>query len=263
MAQDGTVSGYPGDGWQQRMLPVMAGLAAADTRIRDFQVHGSASGPGACTDRWSDLDVLVTAVDPVMAAEDFARQIGRCLSPVFAANRSGSSRRYCVRLVLRDLRRIDVTAVAAPGGEKDPDPDERSRGQPPADAAAELIGNFRFDAVLAAVKAARGDVLIGAHLTLQLARHVLEMAMLLRDQDAGTTHHRFGGSRWDEWVFRLTEAPAPYTPAGITGAIRFYMKMLDEIVAYWASPPHLDNVNNPLLVLLDAIEVCDRESVHR
>jgi hypothetical protein len=118
-----------------------------------------------------------------------------------------------------------------------------------------LIGNFRFDAVLAAVKAARGDVLIGAHLTLQLARHVLEMAMLLRDQDAGTTHHRFGGSRWDEWVFRLTEAPAPYTPAGITGAIRFYMKMLDEIVAYWASPPHLDNVNNPLLVLLDAIEV--------
>ena len=77
--------------------------------------------------------------------------------------------------------------------------------------------------VLAAVNAARGDVLIGAHLTLQLARHVLEMAMLLRDRDAGTTPHRFGGSRWDEWVFRLTEAHAPYTPAGITGTIRFYM----------------------------------------
>jgi hypothetical protein len=41
------------------------------------------------------------------------------------------------------------------------------------------------------------------------------------------------------------------------------MKTLDEIVAYLASPRHLDNVNNPLLVLLDAIEVCDRESVHR
>lgn len=198
MAQDGTVSGYPGDGWQQRMLPVLAGLAAADTRIRDFQVHGSASGPGAPTDQWSDLDVLITAVDPVTAAEDLARQIGRCLSPVFAANRSGDSRRYCVRLVLRDLRRIDVTAIAAPGDGQDREPAERGQGQPPADAVAELIGNFRFDAVLAAVKAARGDVLIGAHLTLQLARHVLEMAMLLRDQDAGTTHHRFGGSRWDE-----------------------------------------------------------------
>ena len=254
MALDGTVSRYPGDGWQQRMLPVLAGLAAADTRIGDFQVHGSASGPGASTDQWSDLDVMITAVDPVMAAEDFACQVGHCLSPVFAANRSENSRRYCVRLVLWDLRRIDVTAIVAPGGEQDRDPDERGRGQPPADAIAELIGDFQFDAVLAAVKAARGDVLIGAHLTLQLARHVLEMAMLLRDQDAGTTHHRFGGSRWDEWAFRLTKAPAPYTPAGITGAICFYTTMLDEIVAYWAPPPHLDN--SPLLALLDAIDEC-------
>jgi hypothetical protein len=98
---------------------------------------------------------------------------------------------------------------------------------------------------------------IGAHLTLQLARHVLEMAMLLRDQGAGTTHHRFGGSRWDEWASRLTEAPAPYTPAGITGAIRFYTTMLDEIVAYWAPLLHLDN--SPLFALLDAIEVCNHE----
>lgn len=89
MAQNGTLSGHPGDGWQQRTLPVLAGLAAADARIRDFQVHGSASGPTVSTDHWSDLDVLITAADPVMAAEDFARQIGRCLSPVFATNRSG------------------------------------------------------------------------------------------------------------------------------------------------------------------------------
>ncbi|MCF3131736.1 hypothetical protein [Streptomyces olivochromogenes] len=43
----------------------------------------------------------------------------------------------------------------------------------------ELINDCRFDAVMAAVKAAREDVLIGGHLTLQLARHVLVAALLL------------------------------------------------------------------------------------
>jgi len=194
--------------------------------------------------------VLITADAPVMAAEDFARQIGHLLSPVFAANRSGNSSRYCVRLVLRDLRRIDVTAAVGPGDE--PGQDSAACGQPPSDAVAELIGNFQFDAVLAAVKAARGDVLIGAHLTLQLARHVLVFAMLLRDRDAGTTHHRFGGSRWDIWASRLAAAPASYTPAGITEGIRFYTTALGDIAAYWAPAAQLDN--SPLLALLDAID---------
>ncbi|MFF4520436.1 hypothetical protein [Streptomyces bluensis] len=60
-----------------------------------------------------------------------------------------------------------------------------------------LVTAFRFDAVLAAVRAARGDMLIGAHLTFQLARHILVIAMLIRDREAGTNHHRFGGTRWD------------------------------------------------------------------
>jgi len=152
---------------------------------------------------------MITAVDPVTVAEDLARQIGSRLSPVFAASRSGDLSAHCVRLVLRDLRRIVITATAPAGGEQGPAPAGRSRD--PAEAAAELAGSFRFDAVLAAVKAARGDVLIGAHLTLQLARHILVIAMLLRDRDAGTAHHRHGGSRWDAWASRLAQAPAPYT----------------------------------------------------
>jgi hypothetical protein len=250
MAHSEMLSGRPGDGWQGHTLPVLAEMAFADARIRDFQVHGSASDPDVSTDRWSDLDVLITAADPVTAAEDFARQIGRRLSPVFAANRSGNSSRYCVRLVLRDLRRIDVTATVAPGGEQGQDPP--AKGQPPADTVAELIGDYQFDAVLAAVKAVRGDVLIGAHLTLQLARHVLVIAMLLRDRDTGTTHHRFGGSRWDTWASRLAVAPAPCTPAAIIEAIRWYTTMLDDIAAHWAPQPQLDN--SPLLTLLDSID---------
>jgi hypothetical protein len=156
---NGPFSGQPGDGWQQRTLPALAGLAARDARISDFRVHGSASGTAAATDRWSDLDVLITAAEPAVAAENLAREIGCRLSPVFAAHRSGDPSSYTVRLVLKDLRRIDITATAPPGGEQSPA--AAAQGQPPADPVAELIGSFQFEAVLAAVKAARGDVLIG------------------------------------------------------------------------------------------------------
>jgi hypothetical protein len=250
MASNGPLPGPPGDGWQQRTLPVLSGLAAEDARISGLRVHGSASGTAASADRWSDLDLMITATDPVMAAEDLARQIGCRLSPVFAASRSGNSSGYCVRLVLRDLRRIDITATAPARDDQDLASAEWSQNPP--DAVGELIASFRFDAVLAAVKAARGDVLIGAHLTLQLARHVLVIAMLLRDRDAGTAHHRFGGSRWDAWASRLARAPAPYTQAGITAAIRSYTTILDDIAANWDPPPHPDN--SPLLELLDAVD---------
>jgi hypothetical protein len=250
MAANGRFSGQSGDGWRQRTLPVLAGLAAEDARISDFRVHGSASGTAASADCWSDLDVLITAAEPVTVAEDFARLIGCRLSPVFAVGRSGNPSAYCVRLVLRDLRRIDITATALSGGEHGPA--SAARSQDPADAVAEATGSFRFDAVLAAVKAAHGDVLIGAHLTLQLARHILVIAMLLRDRDAGTAHHRYGGSRWDAWASRLAQAPAPYTQAGITAAIRSYTAMLDEIVANWDPQAQLDN--SPLFELLNAVD---------
>jgi hypothetical protein len=65
--------------------------------------------------------------------------------------------------------------------------------------------------------------------------------MLLRDRDAGTAHHRYGGSRWDAWASHLGEAPAPYTQAAITAAIRFYAVTLDEIIADWDPRLQLDN----------------------
>ena len=71
-------------------------------------------------DRWSDLDVLITAAEPSKAAEDLAREIGRHLSPVYAADRGGDSSAYTVRLVLSDLRRIDITAITPAGGEQNP-----------------------------------------------------------------------------------------------------------------------------------------------
>jgi ABC-type amino acid transport substrate-binding protein len=192
----------PSDGWQQRLLPVLAELASEDDRIADLRVHGSASGEAATADRWSDLDVLVIATEPATAAEELARRIGDRVAPVFAVSRSGSDSGYCVRLVLADLCRIDISASLPEPLGGTSQALEAGRRREPGDAVAEIVASFRFEAILAAVKAGRGDVLIGAHLTVQLARHVLVIAMLLRDRDSGTNHHRHGGSRWDQWAAR-------------------------------------------------------------
>lgn len=232
------------------MLPDLVEIASQNSRIRDMRAHGSASGDRPSIDRWSDLDLVITAQEPVTVAEDFAHRISARFSPVFASSRSGNAARYTLRLVLSDLRRLDITAV---------NPVDREAPLGPIHAAVEstsamagLVNDFRFDAVLAAVKAAREDILIGAHLTLQLARHLLVAAMLLRDRDSGTNHHRFGGSRWDAWATRLASAHTPYNRYGITAAIRYYTDALEEVLTDWDADLRSDN--SPLLTLLDTVD---------
>ncbi len=201
-------------------------------------------------DQWSDLDVMIRAREPLAVAEDVVQEIVEHHAPVFASSRSGDTNRYTLRLVLSDLRRLDITIVDAAQHGPDaiatsPPPDVSSLIDP-------LINDFRFDAVLAACKTARRDVLIGAHLTLGLARHLLVAAMVLRDQSKGTTHHTHGDTRFDAWATRLAAAPPPYDPAGITGAIRYYTVALQDLLTEHGLHSHLDN--GPLLALLDVVD---------
>lgn len=53
---------------------------------------------------------------------------------------------------------------------------------------------FWFKASVAVTKVMRNDLLIGAHLALDLARDCLVFGMILRDVDAGDTVHRHGGA---------------------------------------------------------------------
>ncbi|MFI0908771.1 hypothetical protein ACH4TE_35465 [Streptomyces sioyaensis] len=254
MGLEERVGGLPTCGWQKHLLAWLAAFAAKDSRIRDLRPHGSASGAGTGVDRWSDLDLLITTEEPVVVTENLAQQISTRLSPVFASSRSGGPDRYTVRLVLSDLRRLDITAAVP--SDRDGTLLRAGTAGDATDAMAELLNSFRFDAVLAAVKAAREDVLIGAHLTHQLAQHVLVAAMLLRDRDAGTNHHRFGGTtRWDAWTARLASAPTPYSRAGVTAAIRYYTDTLETLLTDWDPQPHCDN--RPLLILLEAVDERD------
>lgn len=238
-------------GWQAQILPELSRIAAGDGRIRALRTYGSANGPALDADVWSDLDLLLVAEDPAAVAEDFCRQVEDSLAPAFASHRSDTADKYVIRLVLFDLRRLDIAVVPPSSGYE---PVSRSApAEGVEDTVTGLVNAFRFDAVLAAVRAARGDMLIGAHLTLQLARHILVIAMLIRDREAGTNHHRFGGTRWDAWAARLASAPAPYTRAGITAAIRYYADALDELLLTGFGLGLLTD-DRPLQNLLDAID---------
>src|SRR5260370_32957864 len=76
-----SLSRLPDSGWQQRLLPVLAGLASEDARVSDLRAHGSASVTAAAADRWADLDVLVTATEPIRSPEGLPRAGGHRVVP--------------------------------------------------------------------------------------------------------------------------------------------------------------------------------------
>jgi hypothetical protein len=240
----------PPPGWQAELLPVLDDLARRDPQVRDVHVHGSAAGSAPDLDCWSDLDLVVVTDDPQDVARGVVDRLLGEMPPLFAISHGGTPTRPVTRLVFRDLRRLDLTVTTC----ADAQPHGRAAAPAPseADPMETLINSYRFDAVLAAVKAARGDLLIGAHLTLQLARHVLVAAMLLRDRDAGTNHHRRGGTKWDLWVQRVALVPAPNTATGITAAIRSYTQVLDELVSNWNQA--LVGGHGPLLAMLTHVD---------
>lgn len=119
-----------------------------------------------------------------------------------------------------------------------------------------MVEEFFCDAILAAVKAARHDLLIGAHLTLGLARHVLVAAMILRDHDERTTHHRYGGTVYDIWAARLALASAPHDRASITAAIRHYTTVFADLLTERGITARIDP--GPLWGLLDAVDASTR-----
>jgi hypothetical protein len=68
-----------------------------------------------------------------------------------------------------------------------------------------------------------------------------------RHRDAGTAHHRFGGSRWDTWASLLAHAPCADLGDHIGGAspdflllLRGEVELLDSIVPVppiaWINP---------------------------
>ncbi|MFD4533575.1 hypothetical protein ACFWNL_21180 [Kitasatospora sp. NPDC058397] len=238
--------GLPRAGWQSEILPVLRSLAADEVAVHGLEVAGSAAGDGRLLDVWSDLDVLVTTNrDPGPVADRLALAVTAALGPLYASSRSAAGRETGVRLVLVDLRRIDLTVRSTATIESLAAPSSPS-------GLAQIAEEFRFDAVLAAFKTARQDLLIGAHLALQLPRHLLVAAMILRDQETGTRHHRHGSTQWNTWLKHLAAVTPPTSTLPITASIRHHAHVLQDLLAVHA--PDLATDDEPLHRLLAAVD---------
>ena len=151
--------------WQQDLRDDLVARLPPGAHVR---VTGSTAEPEQL-DCWSDLDLHVDL--PGSAPTDL---LAAC--DVWAAAVEVSATGQVLRVVLADGRRLDLVVN---GG---------TVTVPPLAA----DNDVRFMAALAAAKLGRGDHLIGLHLTLDLLRSCLVLAMQLRDRDLGTTSHRFG-----------------------------------------------------------------------
>lgn len=173
--------------WQRTEFERIVGELPGAT----VQIHGSGADP-AGLDGWSDLDLRIASDEPVPVST---------LAPggIWAYEDVRSPDAEVCRTVLADGRRVDISITGA----------GRIIGlQPAADNA------VRFVAAQAATKLGRGDQLIGGHLTLELLRACLVVAMQLRDRDLGTTVHRAGSDRdrYADLVMALAVVPLTITP---------------------------------------------------
>lgn len=171
--------------WQKQLLEKVVACAATFSDVRQIAAFGS-SVTGEM-DAWSDLDVRLVVSSATYSRMFPAVEWLAPLGPIWAISQRLDPHGGTTRLVFRDGRRLDlrfeIEGDAVPEASL-PESDSALMG---------LEREFRFIAVLAIAKLARNDLLIGAHLVLELERFALVVAMLLRDRDLGTTTHRRGG----------------------------------------------------------------------
>lgn len=228
--------------WQEHLLETARRAAVDDEGVIELRVQGSAADPTAGQlDVWSDVDLAVlldSAVDAVAWPARFGKP--------WALTRHQDGELYVQRVVYDDGRRLDLVSsaepAALPGGRV---LYQRSTALPhqaasrgfrglgldatTVSAVTDDVMDVRFAAALAVVKLARADLLIGFHLGLELVRHCLVQAMVLRDRDTGTSSHRFGGPR-NEVVAQLEAVRQhPWTATGGIDLILEATRVYDDL----------------------------------
>lgn len=205
-------------GWQGQLLAVLLPSMRARLPVgARFGVLGSVAT--GTVDRLSDLDLVVVGDDLPDRAGDL--EMVSAAGPVWSIDCQSGVGRRTLRVVYTDGRRVDVllrtSAAELPDPvlwlDAGPGPAAPERVPPSARAApirAEVLA-VRHVAGLAAAKLGRRDVLIGAHLCLEVARQALVVSMQLRDRETGRTNHHVGGAR-DRDAVRVSGALAGLPP---------------------------------------------------
>lgn len=263
------------DLWQAAMLEQLQLHLEPDGRVLAAVLLGSLAQANLKTDTWSDIDLLLVVDDD--ASENFYPVVGwlEAFGQLYTYEQSASDLGGVTRACFTDLRRVDFTIAPASKFRRvekwkatkfwqaykivfsKVDWVEQLLSQefpePPlpniSPAQFERLSNsFWFKAVLAVNKVKRDDLLIALHLTLDLQRDCLLLAMWLRDRATGTTYHRNGGI-FNQVINELNDKGFAYTPSGILSDIAHTAEVFDKLAAQWS--PEYKARSQPLIEWVD------------
>lgn len=225
--------------WHQGLIEEIGAFFEQDAGARAVVVSGSVADPAVAQDAWSDVDIKViladTAVGRYFPDTDWLQRFGQ----VIGVERHDGALTKTLRVCLDDYRRLDVVLVpesslAEPSfwlhgsvqaacaivWSRLPDLAGRLAEVPKPDpfvpaSEADVLAMadpFWFQAAMAIGKVMRNDLLIGAHMALDLARTCLVLQMMRRDREKCTNVHRTGG--WGNEVVEMVWPAAAGQSAG-------------------------------------------------
>lgn len=225
---------------------------AQNTDVRAVILTGSLADDSVPADLWSDVDLKVIVADSAM--ETYTASTGwlALFGQVLGLEKHISPSTQTLRVCLDGFRRFDFVFIAESALQDDvyllqrpcwvlwsrlPDLEARIvpqrapeyHGISDADVG-QLADTFWFKVSVAIAKVARNDLLIGAHLALDLARDCLVLQMLRRDREKGTTIHHTGGWGNDLVAQLVIDAQQP-SAHRILDLIRWSCATFDALAA--------------------------------
>jgi hypothetical protein len=256
--------------WHTTVIGHIAHFFEQDPDVCAVILTGSLADDGVQADIWSDIDVKVIMADHSVAryftTTDWLEPFGR----IVGIERHTSPFAKTLRACLEGFRRFDLVFIAesALRGEPHllqqpcvvlwstlPDIEAQIAPRPPAPEYCDVTSAdierfadpFWFKATVAIAKVARNDLLIGAHLALDLARDCLVLQMMRRDREKGTTIHRTGG--WgNEMVEQLALDAQQPSAHKILNLIRWSCESFDSLAAE-LSPTYKPRYSHVLPIL--------------
>ncbi len=243
--------------WQQEALDTLRAQLHPDPDVLALAVFGSFAEPDHL-DAWSDLDILLVvrtgALPRFFPVVDWLEAVGSIYAMEQHVTATNAKTRLCtgdggcvdtiiveqsmvvggdtgaqllagkhLRVVF--ARHADIAAVLS--GPYQPKPlvlPDNAQFQTMAD-------RFWFRGMKAVAIIARGDLLIGLHLVLEMEQDCCVLGMMLRDRREGTTHHR--ASADSDIAARLEAPSARHDASGLLDRIEACAALFDALSAEW------------------------------
>ena len=247
------------DSWQYQAIERVKAVLEADEDVRGLVLIGSYTRDDVRTDAWSDVDLVVVVYDEALArfypATDWMSAIGE----PYCFSQSSTGDHQVTRVYLTDGCRLDFVIASESSLERISEWEanplryentclfSRSAAldqalsmsfspptlKPVSSEEFDLMANdFRFKGMLAVSKIGRAELLVALHLSLDMIRDCLVLAMMLRDRETGTDHHR-DGSQGNHYVGELEGLCRPFTATGILDSIQANAIAFDGLAAEW------------------------------